>query len=110
MKAKGCLITVLIIVLLALIGAYLLYANCDKLIEKAMEKMQEQILAGLPEDYDREMVQETFSDFMIAVREDRVSKEEFQLLGNTMKQALEDKKLETEEVDELVKLMKQSSE
>jgi hypothetical protein len=109
MKAKGCLIGVLIVILLALIAAYLLYANCDKILEGVVAKMQEQVLADLPEGYDREMVKETFSDFMVALREDRVSKEELQLLGDNVKEALEDKKLETEEVDKLMQLMQEAS-
>jgi hypothetical protein len=109
MKTKGCLISVVIVILLVLIGAYLLYANCGKIVEKFVAKMQEQVLADLPEGYDREMVRETFSDFMVALREDRVSKEELQLLGDNVKEALEDKKLETEEVDRLMKLMQEAS-
>ena len=109
MKAKGCLVSVLIVVLLLLIGAYLLYANCDKLVVKVVDKMQEQVLAGLPESYDREIVKETFSDFMVALQEDRVSKEELQLLGDNVKEALDDKKLETEEVDRLMQLMREAS-
>ena len=92
MKAKGCLVSVLIVVLLLLIGAYLLYANCDKLVVKVVDKMQE-----------------TFSDFMVALQEDRVSKEELQLLGDNVKEALDDKKLETEEVDRLMQLMREAS-
>ncbi len=105
MKRKGCLITVLVIIVLVIVAAAVLYMNRGKLVEMAVNKMVGQITNNLPVDYDETMARQNIDDFIVAVKDGRVDKEEFQLLSGIMKRAMEDKKLDAEEVDELIKAM-----
>ena len=109
MKGKGCLITVLVIIVLVIVAAAVLYMNRGKLVEMAVNKMVGQITNNLPVDYDEMMARQNIDDFIVAVKEGRVDKEEFQLLSGIMKRAMEDKKLDTEEVDELIKAMQEAA-
>lgn len=109
MKGKGCLIAVLVVVVLLVILAVVLYLNRGKLFEMALEKMVDQIVTNLPEGYDEAVVRATIDEFMVAVKEGRVDKEEFQEIGETVNQMTADKKLETHEVDELMKILQEAA-
>ena len=109
MKGKGCLIAVIIVVVIPAAALLLLYMNRGKLVNMAMDKMVEGVMTNLPEGYDREAAQQTFDDFVVAVKENRVEKEEFQEIGELMQAIMADKKLETEEVDQLMTALQEAS-
>jgi hypothetical protein len=109
MKGKGCLIAVVIVVVILAAALLLLYMNRGKLVNMAMDKMVEGVMTNLPEDYDRQEAQQTFDDFIVAVKEDRVDKEEFQEIGELMQAIMADKKLETGEVDQLMEALQAAS-
>lgn len=108
MKGKGCLITIVVIIVLAAIAAYVLYANRAKLFEKAMDKMEEQILTNLPLDYDQAEVRNTFDDFVVGVKDGTVDKEETKEIAGILQAVMADKKLETHEVDQLMEAMREA--
>lgn len=110
MKGKGCLITVMVIIVVLAIVAYVLYANRAKLFEKAMDKMVDQVMTNLPQGYDEVMVRRTFDQFMVAVKGGRVDKGEFQEIGTIFSDIMADKKLEAHEVDQLMEAMQQAAE
>ena len=109
MKGKGCLIAVIIVVVILAAALLLLYMNRGKLVNMAMDKMVEGVMTNLPEGYDRGAAQQTFDDFVVAVKENRVEKEEFQEIGELMQAIMADKKLETEEVDQLMTALQEAS-
>jgi hypothetical protein len=109
MKGKGCLIAVLVIVVLAVIVALVLYLNRGKIMEMAMDKMVEQVMANLPPDYDQEAVRQNIDEFVVAVKEGWVDKEETQEIGELLQVIMADKKLETQEVDQLMEAMREAA-
>jgi hypothetical protein len=109
MKGKGCLIAVIIVVVILAAALLLLYMNRGKLVNMAMDKMVEGVMTNLPEGYDRQVAKQTFDDFIVAVKENRVEKEEFQEIGELMQAIMADKKLEAAEVDQLMKVLKEAS-
>ncbi len=106
MKRKGCLIAVIIVVVILVAAVLMLYMNRAKLVNLAMDKMVEGVMTGLPEGYNRDQAQQTFDDFIVAVKDNRVDKEEFQEIGEIMQAIMADKKLEAEEVDQLMEVLK----
>jgi len=108
MKGKGCLIAVLVIVVLAVVIALVLYLNRGKIMEMAMDKMVEQVMANLPPDYDQEMARQNIDDFVAGVKEGRVDKEETREIGEILQAIMADKKLETQEVDQLMEAMREA--
>jgi hypothetical protein len=109
MKGKGCLIAVIIVVVILAAAVFMLYLNRGKLVNMAMDKMVEGVMTSLPEGYDRDRAQQTFDQFIVAVKENRVDKEEFQKIGEIMQAIMADKKLETEEVDQLMEALQAAS-
>jgi len=109
MKGKGCLIAVIVIIAIVVIIAAVLYLNRGKLIGIAMDKMVEQIMANLPPDYDEVMARQTIDEFIVAVKEGRVEKEEFEEIGAILQASMADKKLETDEVDQLMAAMQEAA-
>ena len=109
MKGKGCLIAVLVIVVLAVVIALVLYLNRGKIMEMAMEKMVEQVMANLPPDYDQEVVRQNIDEFVVAVKDGLVDKEEAQEIGDILQVIMADKKLETHEVDQLMEAMREAA-
>jgi len=109
MKGKGCLIAVIIVVVIVVIIAVLLYVNRGKLVDMAMDKMTESVMANLPEGYDQVVAKQAFDDFVVAVQEGRVEKEEFQEIGEMMQAIMADKKLEAAEVDQLMGVLRSAS-
>jgi hypothetical protein len=109
MKGKGCLIAVIVVVVIVAAVLLVLYVNRGKLVDMAMDKMVEGIMVNLPEGYDRAMAQTTFDDFILAVKEDRVEKEEFQEIGELVQVIMADQKLETQEVDQLMEALRAAS-
>jgi len=109
MKGKGCLVAVIIVVVVLAAALLLLYMNRGKLVNMAMDKMVEGVMTNLPEGYDQQAAQQTFDDFVVAVKENRVEKEEFQEIGELMQAIMADKKLETEEVDQLMEVLREAS-
>ena len=109
MKGRGCLIAVIVIIAIAVIIAAILYLNRGKLIGIAMDKMVEQIMANLPPDYDEAMARQTIDEFILAVNEGRVEKEEFEEIGTILQTSMADKKLETEEADQLMDALREAA-
>jgi hypothetical protein len=109
MKGKGCLIAVLVIIALAVIVALVLYLNRGKIIEMAMDKMVEQVMANLPPDYEKDMARQNIDEFIVAFKEGRVDKEETQEIGKIFQVIMADKKLETQEVDQLMEAMREAA-
>jgi uncharacterized membrane protein len=109
MKGKGCLIAVVIVVVVLIAIVLVLYMNRGKLVNMAMDKMVEGVMTNLPEGYDQAMARQTFDEFIVAVKEKRVDKEELQELGEIMQAIMADKKLETQEVDQLMEAMRTAS-
>jgi uncharacterized protein YpuA (DUF1002 family) len=109
MKGKGCLIAVIIVVVILVAAVLILYLNRGKLVNMAMDKMVEAVMTSLPEDYDRERAQQTFDEFIVAVKKNRVEKEEFQEIGEIMQAIMADQKLETQEVDQLMEVLQEAS-
>jgi hypothetical protein len=109
MKAKGCLVAVIIVVVILVAALLVIYANRGKLVNMAMDKMIEGVMAQLPDGYDRAMAQQTFDDFVLAVKEERVDQEEFKQIGELVQAIMADKKLTTEEVDQLMTALKEAS-
>lgn len=109
MKGRGCLIAVLVIILVVVIVGAVLYINRGKLLQMAMDKMVDQIMTNLPEDYDEAMARQTLDEFIVAVKEGRVEKEEFEEIGQILQATMADKKLETHEVDQLLEAMREAA-
>lgn len=113
MKRKGCLITVLMIVLMLIIASYMVYTNRVKISGAIKgwltDKMVEQVLNQLPESYDEEVVLQTIDDFKVAITEGQVDGDEFKQISEIFRKMVDDKKLDSSEVDELIKAMQEAS-
>jgi Zn-dependent protease with chaperone function len=108
MKGKGCLIAVLIVILVLIIVAAVFYLNRGKIADWFADKMVDQILTNLPVEYDEAMARQTMDQFIVAIKEGRVEREEVKEILDLFQAAWADKKLETHEVDQLMEAMKEA--
>jgi hypothetical protein len=96
-----------------LIAVVLGYVYCGKiteaLISKTIDAFETQVLADLPEGYDSEEVKQKFDSFKEAinrqVKEQSLDQAELQRLSTKVQEALVDKEIDREELDEIFKLI-----
>ncbi|MEZ5358980.1 MAG: hypothetical protein R3F48_09130 [Candidatus Zixiibacteriota bacterium] len=112
--SKGCTIALIIvgaILILLVIGIGLLWMNKDKIVEAGIDFMVDnvgtEIKANLPEGYTVEYVDELLTEFKTKLKDGSMTPDEIQRMGETLKTAMDDEKLDSEEAKKLLLLIEQ---
>jgi hypothetical protein len=117
---KGCKIALIIfgIILVLIIAAIIVsYIYCDRIgqafMNRMMDAVEDQVLSDLPEGYDRDMVQQEFTDFREALLsgafKDEGKANDIQRLGTEFQAAMTDSEIDGEELGRIINLMRKVS-
>ena len=118
--AKGCKVALIIfgilavLVIAALVVGYFYCADIGKaFVGKMINTVEAKVLADLPPGTDQAQVKQTFKDFRDAVAKGALSKEgnkeKLGLLGQQVKDALEDQQIDSTELDQILETMRDIS-
>jgi len=115
--SSGCRVASIIGIIigaLIIVGIVLSYVFCgqiqEALVSKTINTLEQKVLADLPGDYKAEDIKEQFSKFKTAVlkqmKEKTLNSEEVQRMATQLQTAMQDDKIDKEELDKLLKMMK----
>ncbi len=104
---KGCLLSILAIVLVVLLAVILLRG---RIVEYGIKKFEKRIVQSLPQGYERAKVESLFGEFKVALQEKRVKKGEAREVLRSINEALKDKKLTHAEVDQILNKLRKAIE
>jgi|WetSurMetagenome_2_1015567.scaffolds.fasta_scaffold1393610_2 hypothetical protein len=116
---SGCkvlLIVGAILVAILAIGLILSYVYCDKIVtsmfEKSVDALELQVVKDLPEGYNLDDVKATFKDFRDYLKSGDIKKKlaspELQEFSRQIQDAVKDKKIDKDELDKLLEIMKKA--
>lgn len=117
---KGCKVALIIFGILAvfliaaIIVGYFYCADIGKVfVGKLIDSVESKVLADLPPGADEAQVKQSFKDFRDAVAKGALSKEgskeKLGLLGEQVKNALEDQQIDSTELDQILETMRDIS-
>jgi len=95
---RGCLFSILGVVLLLLLAVILLRG---RLLEFGVKGLEVKVEQYLPPNYDRSGVKPLFREFRTALREKRVREKEVREAVKYIREALKDKKITRDEMDQI---------
>jgi len=103
---KGCLVALGIVVIF-FVGFFI---QRSYMAEHMVRIMNKSIIEKLPEDYDREKVEQAYSDFMQGTKSGTVTQQEINEMYDEVTEALSDGELTEKELDELIEKASKASE
>lgn len=117
-KGKGCKIALIILGVLfviVVIAGYFVCTNMEKIakyaVTKSIDAFEAKIMENLPDGYDESEVEDVFDDARRAFEEGEIDGErlgkEVQRVSLTVQDAFEDDELTTEELDEILKQIRE---
>ena len=109
---KGFLCGIIFVVILNFLGAFYVWLNRDKMMDKALTltapKLMESIFKAFPDayvSYNKEKVLNTFDNFTNSVAANRISQAEFRAVGRKVVLALKDRRFTYKEIDGILGTM-----
>jgi multidrug efflux pump subunit AcrB len=117
---KGCKVALIvfgIIVVLVIAAIIVGFFYCNDIgkafVTKMADTVEAKVLADLPPGANEDQVKQTFKDFRNAVDRGALSrpgsKQKLQILGEQVKDALEDKQIDSTELDRIMETMRDIS-
>jgi hypothetical protein len=110
---KGCIILIIIAAII-IIGAGLLWINKDKIInfavKKGVEVMENAVVSSLPVSVSQDSVRVLFKKTMDKITASEISGEDLRELLTTFQQSMQDKKLDSLEVNTILQGLKKINE
>ncbi len=102
---KGCLFSILGVVLVLLLAIILLRG---RMMEDGVKGLKEKIVHSLPPNYARARVDSVFDEFKVALKEKRIENGKAQEAIKYIKEALKDKRLTRDEVDHILHKLREA--
>ncbi len=102
---KGCLVFLGTCLLVFIIAVSLIYYKRDYFVNWAFNSMKTKFVEALPEDIDRGEVSKTLDRLKTAVVNDEISSEELKEILPEFQSAMEDGKLDADEVNHLLEII-----
>ncbi len=114
--SSGCRVALIIGIIIGaiiLVGIVLSYVFCgqitEALVNKTIDALETKVIADLPAEYNADEIKEKFKQFREAVTDQIKNKTldqtEIQTLSTQVQSALEDEKIDKEELDKILKMI-----
>ncbi|MBK7090236.1 MAG: hypothetical protein IPH59_00710 [bacterium] len=115
---KGCkvlLIVGIVILALVIVGGIIGYTQCDKIqsfaATKAVESMEKDVLANIPEGFNVDEVKATLTELKDKMKqlvaEKKLDFTKMSPMVNQFKESMKDRKLTAEELDKLIEQIRE---